>query len=194
MTARAAPANMAVPHPDTRCSISPIHRAGARAQGRPQTLSRASGAGRGREGAARRAAAGRQGAVPPAAAPRASGRTGRPQLGKVWGAGVPAVPEAHLGPFLLLRWRCLEICCCTDSFFLFFFSLKLGRIAELLFRPPPSLTVGAGMENYLEKMVASGIFKHVDHSRRRGLASPQNKINQFLTLISNKFHVPVSIK
>lgn len=50
------------------------------------------------------------------------------------------------------------------------------------------------MENYLEKMVASGIFKHVDHSRRRSLAIPQNKNNQFLTLISNKFRVPVSIK
>ena len=50
------------------------------------------------------------------------------------------------------------------------------------------------MENYLEKMVASGIFKHIDHSRRRGLATPQKKNNQFLTSISNKFHVPVGIK
>lgn len=49
------------------------------------------------------------------------------------------------------------------------------------------------MENYLEKMVANGIFKHVDPSRRRGLVIPQNKNNQFLTLISNKFHVPVCI-
>lgn len=43
------------------------------------------------------------------------------------------------------------------------------------------------MENYLDKMVATGIFKYVDHSRRRGLATSQNKNNQFLTLISNKF-------
>lgn len=50
------------------------------------------------------------------------------------------------------------------------------------------------MENYLEKMVASGIFKRVDLSRRQGLATPQSKNNQFLTLISNKFHVPVGIK
>lgn len=50
------------------------------------------------------------------------------------------------------------------------------------------------MENYLKKMVANGIFKHVDPSRRRGLVIPQNKNNQFLTLISNKFHVSVCIK
>lgn len=55
--------------------------------------------------------------------------------------------------------------------------------------PSPGLW-GAGMENYLEKMVASGIFKLVDPSRRRGLALPQNQNSQFLTLISNKGPVP----
>lgn len=50
------------------------------------------------------------------------------------------------------------------------------------------------MENYLEKMVANDIFKHADPSRRRSLAIPQNQNNQFLTLISNKFHVLVCSK